>query len=267
MTDLYHKMYRHARPDAEWVVLVHGAGGSSAIWFKQLREYRRHFHALLIDLRGHGKSQNLFQRYARYTFDAVSREVLEVLDHCKIESAHFVGISLGTIIIRTIGEMAPHRVRSMVMGGAIVRMNFRSRVLAWLGDVCKSFLPYIWLYKLFAWTIMPYRNHRASRSLFVGEAKHLCQKEFIRWYRLVNEVNPLLKWFREQETQVPTLYVMGSEDHMFLPSVRKVASDHASSILKVIDNSGHVCNVDQPDLFNALTVAFMRDPRAAVRAS
>ena len=27
----------------EWVTFVHGAGGSSAIWFKQIREFKKHF--------------------------------------------------------------------------------------------------------------------------------------------------------------------------------------------------------------------------------
>ena len=40
---------------------MHGAGGSSSIWFKQLRAYREHFNVLLLDLRGHGQSNQLQQ--------------------------------------------------------------------------------------------------------------------------------------------------------------------------------------------------------------
>ena len=36
---LYHKTFELG-PDRDWVVFVHGAGGSSSIWFKQLRAYR-----------------------------------------------------------------------------------------------------------------------------------------------------------------------------------------------------------------------------------
>ncbi|EKO3899275.1 alpha/beta hydrolase, partial [Vibrio metschnikovii] len=32
---LFHKVYRHPT-SREWVVFVHGAGGSSSIWFKQI---------------------------------------------------------------------------------------------------------------------------------------------------------------------------------------------------------------------------------------
>ncbi|MBL6656939.1 MAG: alpha/beta fold hydrolase, partial [Flavobacteriaceae bacterium] len=40
-----------------WVTFVHGAGGSSSIWFKQIRDFRKEFNVLLLDLRGHGNSK------------------------------------------------------------------------------------------------------------------------------------------------------------------------------------------------------------------
>lgn len=250
-------------PDHEWVVFVHGAGGSSSIWYRQVREFRKAFNVLLVDLRGHGDSQPpLLLPYEgdRYTFELVSREILDVLDHEEIASAHFVGISLGCILIRTIGEMAPERVRSMVMGGAIIRLNLRSRVLVALGNAFKRFLPYMWLYRLFAWIIMPRKRHRESRTLFVTQAKRLCQKEFIRWFRLTYEVNPLLRrLFEQKELPIPTLYVMGDEDHMFLPSVSGLVSRHRTySRLEVLSECGHVVNVDRPEHFNTLSMDFIR---------
>ena len=68
---LYHKTFELG-PDRDWVVFVHGAGGSSSIWFKQLRAYREHFNVLLLDLRGHGQSNQLQQVVkGHYSFRAV----------------------------------------------------------------------------------------------------------------------------------------------------------------------------------------------------
>jgi pimeloyl-ACP methyl ester carboxylesterase len=250
-------------PEHEWVVFVHGAGGSSSIWYRQVKEFRKVFNVLLIDLRGHGDSQPpmlLPFEGDRYTFDAVSREILDVLDHEEIASAHFVGISLGCILIRTLGEIAPERVRSLVMGGAIIRLNLRSRFLVTMGNAFKRIMPYMWLYRLFAWIIMPRKRHREARNLFVTQAKRLCQKEFIRWFRLTYEVNPLLvRLFEQKELPIPTLYVMGDEDHMFLPSVSRMVSRHTRfSKLEVLPECGHVVNVDRPELFNLLSIDFIR---------
>lgn len=260
---LHYKTYPLSA-DHEWVVFVHGAGGSSSIWFKQLREFRKHFNVLLVDLRGHGESQNPFTLHddATYTFEDISREVVEVLDDAGIERAHFVGISLGCILIRTIGEIAPERVQSMILGGAVTRLNLPSRVLVRLGHAFKRFIPFFWLYKLFAWVIMPKKRHEESRRLFVGEAKKLAQKEFLRWYRLTAELNPVMKLFDERELPIPTLYVMGDEDHMFLPPVRNTVRKHSRwSRLQVLRDSGHVVNVDQPEQFNRGAIDFIRGTR------
>lgn len=256
---LYYKKYISSQ-DKDWVVFVHGAGGSSSIWFSQLRDFKKHFNVLLIDLRGHGKSKDLLQKYYEedYSFEFISQDVIDVLDHLDIDKAHFIGVSLGTIIIRTIGEIAPERVKSAVLCGAITRLNVRSRILVFLGHTFKRFIPYMWLYKFFAWIIMPRKRHAKSRNLFIREAKKLYQKEFLRWFKLTNEVNPLLRYFKEREVKSPMLYVMGSEDHMFLPPVKSIVKEHKNSSLKVIENCGHVCNVERPGAFNRVSIEYLK---------
>jgi pimeloyl-ACP methyl ester carboxylesterase len=104
---------------------------------------------------------------------------------------------------------------------------------------------------------MPRKNHRASRLLFVNEAKKLYQKEFIRWFKLASEINPLLKFFREKDTEIPSLYVMGEQDHLFLPSIKKIADQQKNALLHVIKNCGHVVNVEQPLAFNTQCISFL----------
>ena len=248
------------KDSAQWVTFIHGAGGSSSIWFKQIKSFSRFFNLLLIDLRGHGKSKNhlLDLSNSIYTFDAISDEILEVLDHEKIASSHFMGVSLGTILIRTIAEKSPERVNSLIMGGAVLKFNFKSRLLMRFGNATKSILPYMWLYKILAFIIMPKRNHKESRLLFIREAKKLYQKEFIRWFKLTSEVIPLLKVFRQKQIKVPTLYVMGAQDYMFLPSVKKVVEQQQLSQLQVIPNCGHVVNIERPQQFNQLSLHFLQ---------
>ena len=247
----------------QWVTFVHGAGGSSSIWFKQIRDFQKHYNVLLLDLRGHGNSAQPTLKEAfkkKYTFAALANDILEVLDHLKIERSHFVGISLGTILIRQLAEMYPERVQSMILGGAILKMNFRSQILMKLGNIFKYILPYLLLYRFFAFVIMPKKNHKQSRLLFINEAKKLYQKEFIKWFKLTAEINPVLKWFRQVELNIPTLYVMGNEDYMFLPSVRKVVEKHyKSSRLFVIEQCGHVVNVEQPVVFNQNVISFIQN--------
>lgn len=243
---------------SKWVTFVHGAGGSSAIWYKQIRDFKKEFNVLLIDLRGHGESKaHLVDKLKRYTFTSISDEIIEVLDHLKITKTHFVGISLGTILIREIAERYPTRVDTLIMGGAVMKLNLRGQFLMRFGATFKSVIPYLMLYRLFAFIIMPRRKHRESRSLFINEAKKLYQKEFKRWFGLLSQVNPLLALFRIKDSGVPTLYIMGQEDHMFLPSIRKLVANHSFSTLVIIPNCGHVVNVEQPVFFNQMVLKFL----------
>ena len=120
-----------------WVTFVHGAGGSSSIWFKQVRDFKKIFNVLILDLRGHGNSRPKLKDTfkTKYTFDSITSDIVEVIDHLKIGKSHFIGISLGTILIRNLAEIRPELVQSMIMGGAIIKMNFRSQVLMKVGDI------------------------------------------------------------------------------------------------------------------------------------
>lgn len=224
---LYYKTFYHS-DEAPWVTLIHGVGGSSAIWYRQIRDFTRHFNVLMVDLRGHGKSRDLFEAYMgrRYTFEDVSKDVIDVLDHLGIRRSHFVGVSLGTILIRVIAEMQPHRVESMILAGAITRLNFRSQFLVLVAKVFKPIIPFMWLYRLFARILMPNANHRESRSLFIKEARKLYRREINRWFKLLHDVNPLLRYQVENNPSISTLYLMGDEDHLFLNPVRSLVANN-----------------------------------------
>lgn len=262
---LNYSTYLHSHSN-EWVTFVHGAGGSSSIWYKQIRDFKAEFNVLILDLRGHGNSKPKLKDAfnTKYTFDSITSDIVEVIDFLKIESSHFIGISLGTILIRNIAEKHPARVKSMIMGGAIMKLDFRSQILIKVGVIFKSVVPYMYLYRLFAFIIMPRKNHKKSRLLFVNEAKKLYQKEFVRWFKLTSELNPLLRFFRAKDIKIPTLYVMGAEDHLFLPSIKNIVSKHSTSILYVVEKCGHVVNVEQPLLFNKTSLDFIKNRVEAI---
>lgn len=255
---LHYYLYSNSN-SKEWVTFVHGAGGSSSIWYKQLRDFKKEFNVLLLDLRGHGNSKpSLKDTFnPKYTFEVITHDIVEVLEHLQIQKSHFIGISLGTILIRNLAEMRPDLVQSMILGGAIIKLNFRSQLLMKIGNVFKSVVPYMLLYKLFAFIIMPRKNHKKSRLLFVNEAKKLYQKEFLRWFKLTAEINPLLRFFRTKDILIPTFYIMGAEDHLFLPSIKNIVSKHLNSSLFVVEDCGHVVNVEKPMTFNKQTIQFI----------
>ena len=59
------------------------------------------------------------------------------------------------------------------MCGAITSFNKRTVILYNLANFLKNIITPISLYKLFAYIMMPRKNHKDSRILFVKEAKKL----------------------------------------------------------------------------------------------
>ncbi len=261
---LHYKTYELGA-NVPWVTFVHGAGGSSSTWFKQIRAFRKEYNILLVDLRGHGQSaRGLWEKGD--SFAEIAKEVVDVLDELKIEKTHIIGMSLGTIVAQTIADHHPERITSLILGGAIIRLDLRTKFLIWIGNATKRFVPYMFLYKIFAYIIMPRKQHEESRLAFVNQAKRMCQKEFVKWFSLTRLVNPYLARLQVSTTEIPTLFLMGEEDYLFIPPIEEVVRKNKGFEFQKIKKSGHVCNIDQPDIFNELSMAYITKIEACLES-
>ena len=246
-------------PQHDWVVFLHGLGGNSDIWYKQVKEFKKHFNLVFIDLRGHGGSVDYKPDVPKYTAEVLSKDVIKVLDSLAIEKAHFAGISLGSVIIHALHIYAPKRIKSMILGGAIIRFTRFAKVLLKTGDLVKGFVPYMWLYKLFAFVLMPREHHKKSRELFIREAKKLRRKEFIKWYKFAFKVPLLYAQIDTKKNLIPKIYIMGDQDYMFIGPVKEDTINDKAATVHVIEKCGHVCNIEKHTEFNEVSIKFFKE--------
>jgi pimeloyl-ACP methyl ester carboxylesterase len=106
--------------------------------------------------------------------------------------------------------------------------------------------------------LIPSKKHAESRKLFISEAVKLGKNEFRKWLKMSNEIRENLQEYIRKEASAPVLYIMGDGDHMFLPMVTNLVKKHLNSQLEIIRNSGHVCNLDQPEVFNERAIEFIK---------
>lgn len=262
---LHYQLLRN-KNSTEWMVFIHGAGGSSNVWYRQVRPFGRTFNLLLIDLRGHGLSamQNRPEREEGqetvYTFTSLAQDVIEILNHHGLKGCHFMGLSLGTIIIREIVEIDPSYVRSMVLAGAILKLDTKTKILSRAANAIKRCIPYMTLYKFYARLIMPHAAHRKSRLLFISNAMRITHDEFRNWMTLNRNLDQMLSIYHRREPAIPTLYIMGENDYVFLSQIRLLLShQHEHSLLCIIPGAGHICNIDRSGPFNSAALGFLED--------
>ena len=241
----------------EWITFIHGFGGSSNIWYKQVRELSRYHNLLFIDLRGHGKSRNI-PLGSDFNLLTACEDIIRVLNFLKIKNSHFVGISFGTLLILKLLETHKKYINKSVLAGAITSFNRFTRFLLLCVNLLKSVLPNMLLYKLFAYIIMPKSNHKESRRIFIQEAKVIDSKVFKQWLNLTSDLKKYILRLRSINFNKYILFLSGKGDYLFSEDVREFASKNKMLSYCSIEGAGHVVNIDNPSIFNKRVIEYLK---------
>lgn len=238
--------------------MIHGAGGSIEVWYRQVADFARHFNLLLVDLVGHGGSAG--ESFGKgFNFSKAAEQVMEVVNYLKIEKGHFMGLSLGSIVVRLIAKENPCKVSSMVLAGAVTELSVKVKVLLQLATTFRLIVPYGLIKRVIAKCIIPQEKYNKSKRLFLNNAKKVSFDSFLSWIKLGDGLSTRIKSLFDEYIAIPTLYLMGEDDKLFLPkvqqTVRNSGSDNVS--LVIVPNAGHVCNVDNKHYFNQQSLEFM----------
>lgn len=260
MNILLHYEQHFLSSQHDWMVLVHGAGGSTRTWKNQIDEFQQHYNVLVLDLRDHGKSKfRDFMGKLEYSIESIAEDVIRLLEHLDIRKCHFVGVSLGSVIIRSIEELKPQLINSVVLAGGIFKINFKLNVLLKSGLFLANLLPFHTIYKIFAMIVLPRNNHKSSRHIFVREAKKITHQEFLNWLKITKDINKTLNRLFSNKIDVPYLIVMGEQDHVFLKPASEFAKKYRNVALEIIEQCGHVCNIEKAKEFNNKTLTFLQE--------
>jgi 2-succinyl-6-hydroxy-2,4-cyclohexadiene-1-carboxylate synthase len=105
--------YGHA---GEAIIFLHFSGANLMMWKRVVPYFQDQFRVILVDLRGHGKSD---APEVGYHMDVMARDVIGIMDHLQIEKAHILGSSLGAEVGLSLAANYPERVISLILDGAM----------------------------------------------------------------------------------------------------------------------------------------------------
>ncbi|NOY53053.1 MAG: alpha/beta hydrolase [Deltaproteobacteria bacterium] len=99
--------------DREDLVMVHGLAASMAFWYyHHVPEFAERFRITLYDLRGHGRSGMPPGGYSAHN---MAMDLRQLLDHLKIDRAHFVAHSFGGTVALHLACMEPRKFESLLL--------------------------------------------------------------------------------------------------------------------------------------------------------
>ena len=94
------------------VLLSHSLASSMVMWNPQLESLEAHFQVLRYDMRGHGDSD---APDGAYTLELLAEDAIALLDTLGIDTAHFVGLSIGGMIGQGLALDHADRLKSLAL--------------------------------------------------------------------------------------------------------------------------------------------------------
>jgi pimeloyl-ACP methyl ester carboxylesterase len=240
----------------EWVVFIHGIGGNTKTWKRQTKKFSEKYNLLLLDLPGHGEdAANVI-----YKIDAaeLNKEIADTLDYLKIPNAHFVGLSLGTMVIANFAVEKPSYIKSIILGGSVLSIKGIYRALMAIANGIKRLIPHRSLYKFFSWFMMPSKKQKKFRTIFLLGAIRMNKETMFAWIDYMAHSLRAGNLFRKLNAMCKhILFISGGEDHCFLRGCKWVARRITSAEIKIIEHCGHVCSLENSALFNKYALDYL----------
>jgi pimeloyl-ACP methyl ester carboxylesterase len=241
----------------ETIVFIHGFGGSTLTWKRQIECFKKTYRLIIIDLPGHGLSQNDIEKINE---EYVNTKINEVLNENNISSAYFIGLSLGSMIATNYTAKYPEKVKKLILGGPVFKFFGLQKIYLpalWVG---KKIFPHRFLYKLIARIILPKPHHKRSRDIFIREAQKMNKRNFYVWLDYILNMlfsDELYEKAKKIENEI--LLIVGSEDIFFVDAAIKTNKVLKSSKIEKIKKCGHICNIEKSEIFNNIAYNFIKN--------
>lgn len=198
-------------PKGRPVLLVHGYTDSSRSWSLPAPHLAAKHRLIVVDLRGHGASS---APECCYTVSDMVYDMRLLLDHLKIETADFIGHSLGSMIGQVFAQRHGERLRKLVLVGSTLTAVKAAAPGSWLWDNVHALTDPIDPASPFIgeWTTNPMP---VDREFIEHERREACAMPTHIWRAVLQEMY-VSEFGRLSSTiETPTLIIWGGQDPLF----------------------------------------------------
>jgi pimeloyl-ACP methyl ester carboxylesterase len=241
------------------LLLIHGFPLNSVIWQTQLKGLAEVALVITPDLRGHGESQPVS---GVYSMDLLARDCASLLDSLNINQPVVVGgLSMGGYVTLAFYHLFAKRVRGLMLiatravSDSPEAQANRDKMSAQVreqgsGAIAEAMLP-----KMLATKALVYN------PILVEQVKKIMESTSVdgiigdlMGMKSRPDSTPMLP-----KINIPTLIFHGKDDTLI--SMKEAEAMHAAiphSQLQLMNDSGHLLNMEQPEIFNNAVRKFLQ---------
>jgi 3-oxoadipate enol-lactonase len=239
------------------VVLSHSLGATLTMWEPQMDSLNPHFQVLRYDMRGHGSSD---VTPGPYTLELLAEDVIGLLDALNIDRVHFVGLSIGGMIGQSLALNHANRLRSLALcdTAAVIPAEaqpiWQERIDAAREKGMESSVDQT----MERWFTPSFLSMNSPKVVPIRKEFLATRVEgYIGCMEAIRRLNYL---DRLSMIKLPTLIMVGEDDPGTPVSASQAIHERISnSKLVILPSARHLCNLEQPEAFNAALVGFLKN--------
>jgi len=245
------------------VIFLHGFPFDKSMWKEQIEILKDSCCVIAIDIRGFGKSKD---ENTHLSIDLFAEDLVSFMDKRNIEKAVICGLSMGGFIALNAAVRFPERFEALILCD--------TQCIADTPEVKEKRIQTIEQIKRNGTDSF---NEEFVKSVFHPNSLKNKTKlvESLRSVVFANSKRTIMAGLtalaERSETcsllgtiSIPTLIICGRADEVTPLAQSEFMHEHIKgSILKVIEDAGHVSNLEQPEEFNAHLLEFLTSSNLA----
>ncbi|HET7393305.1 MAG TPA: alpha/beta hydrolase [Candidatus Binatia bacterium] len=262
--DLYYESHGQGEP----LILVPSTAYSGDVWKPSQIPLANSLNLILFDPRGCGRSIPMQEVY---TIEQMAVDIVALMDHLEIPSAHLLGHSMGGRIALSMTQNFPGRVKSLIMAAS------GSGPAARLGTDCIPGLPHRLVLEMveLGFQKFIYNEICESDTFFTDDYRSQHRDKVEEFYRLAWATHAKLPEFihlcmarhnfegthRLGDVKAPTLVLIGDADRSGSNHVAQsqvLADRIPRAVMKILNGQSHGFFWQAPEETNAAILDWIR---------
>lgn len=243
----------------KYLLILHGLLGCADNWLPQAKIFSKYYNVIIPDLRNHGDSSH----HPIMTYEAMSQDVIELLDHLKIDHTSIIGHSMGGKLVMLLALLYPDRVNKII-------------IVDIAPDKYKIDSNYKLLKILKSIQLNEFKNREEIKNHIINKIPNFKELDLVmknirlnldkkyEWKlnldALMNNIDNLANFPEiDKVSSTNTLFLRGDKsDHILPKHYDKIYNFFPNAIIQTISNAGHWVQVDNFNDFIVHSINYLQ---------